>query len=121
VSGSSNFALSYAAQDTDFGQSELGLKAGRTVAIGDSAMALELSAAWAHQLYGAPFALAAFQALPGSSFTVQGGRIATDTALLGAGLDWRESDALSLGARVDSQLGGGTTAIGGTGTISLRW
>ena len=52
---------------------------------------------------------------------VQGGRIATDTALLGAGLDWTEGSSLAFGARIDSQLGGGTTAIAGTGTISLRW
>ncbi|HXS06265.1 MAG TPA: autotransporter domain-containing protein [Rhizomicrobium sp.] len=121
VSGTANFALSYTAQDTNFGRSEVGLKAGRNVAVGDGAIALELSAAWAHQLYGAPFALAAFQALSGSSFAVQGGRIATDTALLGAGIDWHDSDALSFGARIDSQLGGGTTALAGTGTISLRW
>lgn len=82
--------------------------------------ALELSAAWAHELYGAPFALATFQALPGSSFVVRGGRIAEDTALLGAGLDWNEVGGVTLGARIDSQLGGGTTAIAGTGTISLR-
>jgi fibronectin-binding autotransporter adhesin len=121
VSGSSNFALSYAAQDTNFGQSELGLKAGRTIAMGDGMMAMELSAAWAHQLYGAPLALAAFQSLPGSGFVVQGGRIATNTALLGAGLDWQARDGLSFGARIDSQLGGGTTALAGTGTVSLRW
>lgn len=121
VSGGGNFALNYAAHDTDFGQSELGLKAGRTIAMGDGMAALELSAAWAHQLYGAPFALATFQALPGSSFIAQGGRIATDTALLGAGVDWRARDGLSFGARIDSQIGGGTTALAGTGTVSLRW
>ena len=93
------------------------MKTGRTI----GAAALELSAAWAHQLYGAPFAVATFQALPGSSFTVQSGRIATDTALLGAGVDWHGDDGLSFGARIDSQIGGGTTALAGTGTIDLRW
>jgi len=121
ASGSANFALSYAAHDSDFGHSELGLKAGRSIAAADGILALEISAAWEHELYGAPFALATFQALPGSSFVVQGGRIATDTALLGAGLDWTEGSSLAFGARIDSQLGGGTTAIAGTGTISLRW
>ncbi len=121
ASGSANFALSYAAHDSDFGHSELGLKAGRSIATGGGVMALELSAAWAHELYGAPFALANFQALPGSSFVVQGARIAQDTALLGAGLDWNQGSGLALGARIDSQLGGGTTVLAGTGTISLRF
>ncbi|MES2254048.1 MAG: autotransporter domain-containing protein [Pseudomonadota bacterium] len=121
ASGSANFTLSYAAHDSDFGHSELGLKAGRRIDAGAGILALELSAAWAHELYGAPFALATFQALPGSSFVVQGGRIAGDTALLGAGLDWSQDNGLAFGARIDSQLGGGTTAIAGTGTISLHW
>jgi uncharacterized protein with beta-barrel porin domain len=121
ASGSANFALSYAAHDSDFGHSELGLKAGHGIAAGDGVIALELSAAWAHELYGAPLALATFQALPGSSFVVQGGRIADDTALWGGGLNWNEDGGLAFGARIDSQLGGGTTVIAGSGTISLRW
>jgi uncharacterized protein with beta-barrel porin domain len=120
-SGSADFALSYAAHDSDFGHSELGMKMGRDVTIdGDSAKA-EITAAWAHELYGAPFALAAFQALPGSDFLVQGARIARDTALLGAGIEVRTQGGFAYGARIDSRLGGGTTAFGGTANIAFNW
>jgi autotransporter-associated beta strand protein len=120
-SGSANFALSYAAHDSDFGHSELGMKLGHDMAIGGNSAKTEITAAWAHELFGAPFALASFQALPGSNFLVQGARVARDTALLGAGVEVRTPSGFAYGARIDSRLGGGTTALAGTANLAFNW
>jgi uncharacterized protein with beta-barrel porin domain len=120
-SGTADFALSYAAHDSDFGHGELGLKLGHDVTIGGDSAKAEIAAAWAHELYGAPFALAAFQALPGSNFLVQGARLARDTAMLGADVEFHTRSGFAYGARIDSRVGSGTTAFGGTANIAFNW
>lgn len=121
ASGSPVFALSYAAQQTGTQQTELGARLARLFALdGGSALSGSLRAAWAHQLEAAPFAVASFQGLPGSSFQVLGVRAATDTALLGINLDVREAGGFSYGIRLNTQLGAGTTIYGGMGTLAWR-
>jgi autotransporter-associated beta strand protein len=121
VSGTANFALSYAAHDNDFAHSELGARIGRGFRLDGGMLGLEASAAWSHQLYGAPFALVAFQAFPSSSFVVHGVRPANDTALLGLGLDVQDDNGLAYGAHIESEVGGNITSIAGSANIAWRW
>jgi autotransporter-associated beta strand protein len=121
LSGSAGFALSYAAHDTDFAHSELGARIGRGFALDEGMLSAEVSAAWSHELQNDPFALASFQALPGSSFVVHGIRPGTDTALLGLGVALEDGSGVAYGARFESQVGPGTTSIAGAANIAYRW
>jgi uncharacterized protein with beta-barrel porin domain len=121
ASGSAGFALSYAAHDTDFAHSELGARVGRGFALDAGMLSTEASIAWSHELQDDPYALVAFQALPGSSFVVHGIRPATDTALLGLGVALQDSGGLVYGARIETQVGSGTTSIAGAANLAYRW
>jgi len=122
ISGSSSFALTYAANKTVQKHTEFGAHLDHAVDLGGGDMlSADARAAWAHQLDDAPFVTAAFQGLPGSTFRLLGVRAATDTALLGLGLKIQNPDGLSAGLRMDSQLGAGTTVLQGMGTLAWRW
>lgn len=122
ISGSSSFALSYAANKTAQKHTEFGAHLDHAIDLGGGDMlSADARAAWAHQLDDAAFVTATFQGLPGSSFRLLGVRAATDTALLGLGLKIRNPSGLDVGLRMDSQLGAGTTVLQGMGTVSWRW
>ena len=121
ISGASTFALSFAAHSSTLGRSELGTDVGRNYETDDGVLAADLRIAWAHQLDDAPFTLASFQSLPGSSFLVAGVRPARDDALLGASLEMRERSGFFLGVRGESLLGSGTTTVEGMGELGWRW
>jgi uncharacterized protein with beta-barrel porin domain len=121
ASGTANFAMNFGAEDNDFAHSELGARIGRGFALTDGMLGVEASAAWSHELDGAPFALASFSALPGSSFVVHGIRPASDTALLGLGFELQTHDGISYGGRFESQVGPGTTALAGAANLAYRW
>jgi uncharacterized protein with beta-barrel porin domain len=122
ASGSSAFALSYAAHASTVAHTELGAHLGRRFDMDtDGMLSAELHAAWAHELDDTTLALASFQGLPGPAFQVTGVRSASDTALLGVNLQVQNPDGLSYGVRLDSQVGPGTTAIEGMGNLAWRW
>jgi autotransporter-associated beta strand protein len=121
ASGSANFALAYTANDSTASHSELGGRLSRDFAVDAQTLSLEGMLAWAHQLSSRPFAQAAFQDLPGSGFVLLGVRPATDTALLGLGLQMHDSSGFVYGAHVQDQTGGGTDAITGTLNLAYHW
>jgi autotransporter-associated beta strand protein len=122
ISGTSDFALSYAANKTGQKHTEFGAHLDHAIDLGGGDMlSADARAAWAHQLDDAPFVTATFQGLPGSTFRLLGVRAATDTALLGLGLKIQGPDGLDVGLRMDSQVGAGTTVLQGMGTVSWRW
>jgi uncharacterized protein with beta-barrel porin domain len=81
----------------------------------------DLRLAWAHQLDASPITLASFQTLPGSSFLVTGVRPASDTALLGAGIQVQNRSGFFFGFKGETQLGAGTTILEGMGHFGWRW
>lgn len=93
---------------------ELGLRA-------DTAVTARLAAfgrvAWASYMQRDAAAGARFASLPGSNFEVAGARPDRQAALLAAGLDWRVCDAWSLTARLDAELSGTTTLVGGSARL----
>jgi autotransporter-associated beta strand protein len=121
VSGASTFALSVAAHSSTLGRSELGAGLARNYQTDSGVLAADVRLAWAHQLDDLPFTQASFQGLPGASFVVTGVRPASDTALLGAGFELRQSSGLFFGVKGESQLGAGTTILEGMGNLGWRW
>ncbi len=121
ASGSANFALAYAENDSLASHSELGGRLDRDFAVGAQTLSLEGMLAWAHQLNERPSAQAAFLDLPGSGFVLLGVRPAVDTALLGLGLQMHDTSGLVYGVRAQDQTGGGTDVITGTLNLAYRW
>ncbi|HEX4636355.1 MAG TPA: autotransporter outer membrane beta-barrel domain-containing protein [Rhizomicrobium sp.] len=121
ISGASTFALSYAAQTTTLGRSELGAHLERNYGMEQGMLTADLHAAWAHQLDDLPFTQASFLNLPGATFQVVGVRPGRDTALLGLNLEVRNNSGLFFGVRGEGQFGVGTTMVEGLGNFGWRW
>jgi uncharacterized protein with beta-barrel porin domain len=121
ISGASTFALSYAAQTTGLGRSELGARLNRHYALEEGTLTADVRAAWAHQLDDLPLIQASFQNLAGTSFQEAGVRPARDSALLGLDLEVRNNSGLFFGVRGEGQFGAGTTLVEGMGNFGWRW
>ncbi|MBW8853200.1 MAG: autotransporter domain-containing protein, partial [Bradyrhizobium sp.] len=121
ISGASTFALSYGAQTTALGRSELGAHLNRDYALETGTLTADLRAAWAHQLDDQPFIQASFQGLAGSAFQVAGVHPARDTALFGVDLEVQNSSGLFFGVHGEGQFGAGTTLVEGLGNFGWRW
>jgi autotransporter-associated beta strand protein len=121
LSGASTFALSYGAQTTTLGRSELGAHLDRSYALEQGTLMAGLRAAWAHQLDDLPFTQASFIGLPGAAFQVAGVRPAPDNALLGLDLEVQNASGLFFGLHGEGQFGAGTTAVEGLGNFGWRW
>jgi outer membrane autotransporter protein len=121
LSGASTFALSYAAQTTSLGRSELGAHLERGFSLEHGMLTADVRTAWAHQLDDLPFTQASFISLPGAAFQTLGVRPARDTALLGLDLEIQNSSGLFFGLKGESQFGAGTTLVEGMGNFGWRW
>jgi uncharacterized protein with beta-barrel porin domain len=121
LSGASTFALTYAAQTTALGRSELGAHLDRHYGLEQGTLTADVHAAWGHQLDDLPFVQAGFQNLPGTVFQVVGVRPGRDTALLGLDLEVRNNSGLFFGVRGEGQFGAGTTIVEGLGNFGWRW
>ncbi|HKU54446.1 MAG TPA: autotransporter domain-containing protein [Rhizomicrobium sp.] len=121
LSGASTFALSFAAHSSTLGRTELGSGLSRDYETENGVMTADFRAAWAHQLDDLPFTQASFQTLPGASFLVTGVQPASDTALLGASIQFQNRSGLFFGFKGETQLGAGTTILEGMGNLGWRW
>ena len=121
LSGASTFALSYAAQTTGLGRSELGAHLDRRYELEQRVLTADAHIAWAHQLDDLPFTQASFISLPGAAFQTVGVRPGRDSALLGLDLEIQNNSGLFFGLKGESQLGPGTTVIEGLGNFGWRW
>jgi len=122
IFGPSLLGASFAAQSITVTHMEWGSRYGRYFALdGNRTLSLDATMAWERELDDAPFVLASFAALPGSSFAIPGTRPAQDTGLLGLGLRLQSGDGFSFGLRGDARLGVGTTIVSGTADLVYRW
>ena len=122
TSGLQFLAASFAAKSFDVTHFELGSRVGHSFALDNGkSLAVDAIAAWEHELDDNPYVIASFQAFPGSSFVVPGTRPARESALLGGGLRFQDSDRLTFGLRSDARVGAGTTIFSGTADITYRW
>ncbi|MDB5597490.1 MAG: Outer rane autotransporter barrel [Hyphomicrobiales bacterium] len=122
VNGPSIFALDYDARTTTSTRSQLGLRIDQTVAaLNEMTLRLRARAAWMHDFSPSAQAVASFQALSGSAFSVAGAPGAHNALLLSAGPEIRVAKGLAVTASFDTQLSRGVRAYGGTGRIQYTW
>ncbi len=77
--------------------------------------------AWAHDFVSNPALSAAFEALPGPSFTVNGAPIPHDSALTAAGAELFLSPSWSLIGKFEGEFANGSQTYAGTGTLRHIW
>jgi outer membrane autotransporter protein len=116
------FGLSYQSQDATDTRSEFGARFDDRIALANGmALILRAREAWAHDWVSNPSITAAFQTLPGASFTVGGATPASDSALTSAGAELRLTPALSIAAKFDGEFARTAQTYAGTGTVRLIW
>jgi uncharacterized protein with beta-barrel porin domain len=77
--------------------------------------------AWAHDFGDTPAASAIFQALPGSSFIVNGAVPARDGALVTGAAQYRLPSGWSFLAKFDGEFSSTTSIYSGTGMVRKTW
>ncbi len=115
------FGLSYGAMDAIDTRSELGARFDNLQMIGDMPLLLRGRLAWAHDWADNPALTAAFQALPGSAFTVNGAPLPKDSALASASAELRMNASWSAGLKFDGEFASGAHTYAGTGTLRYAW
>jgi uncharacterized protein with beta-barrel porin domain len=80
-----------------------------------------LRTAWAHDFGNDRPVSASFQTLPGSAFTVNGAKPATDSLLTTLLSEYRMSNGVSFLAKFDGEFSRTTSVYAGTGTIRYVW
>jgi autotransporter-associated beta strand protein len=120
------YGLNYAAHTTTDTRSELGARFDSVplpvAGLGDdAALVLRGRAAWAHDFSPDRTAVASFEALPASGFTVTGAPEAQDAALLSAGLELRLTPTVALTAKFDTLQSGNAHAYAGTAALRVTW
>lgn len=121
ASGTSTFALAYAAQGITAPRTELGLRGDKSFAIDDAVLILRGRTAWAHDFSTERSASATFQSLPGASFVVNGARPAANAALTTAEAEWRFAGGISLGATFEGEFSDVTRSYAGKGVVRYAW
>ncbi|WP_146618727.1 autotransporter outer membrane beta-barrel domain-containing protein [Rhodoplanes elegans] len=126
ASGSSQFALAYDSQTTTNLRSELGVRLDAAVPLahgllGDGLLTLRGRLAWAHDTNTDRPVTAAFQMLPGATFTVNGTRPAADSALATAGAEMRWRNGVSLAGTFEGEVSNTTRVYAGKGTLRYAW
>ncbi|MDB5623154.1 MAG: Outer rane autotransporter barrel [Devosia sp.] len=119
--GNSTFALDYEAQTTLSARTEIGARIDTTTELNNGTLGLHAGAAWAHTYWPETSLNAAFQALPGSTFTVEGTPPASDSLLLSAGAEFTLDTGLSLAGSLEGEFGRNAQSYGGNLKFSYSW
>jgi uncharacterized protein with beta-barrel porin domain len=102
-------------------RSELGARFDNLTMLGAMPLILRARLAWAHDWNSNPALNAVFQALPGSTFIVNGAAPPKDSALTTLAAELRLAANWSLTAKFDGEFGNGAQTYGGTGTLRYSW
>ncbi|MBB4424729.1 YVTN family beta-propeller protein/autotransporter-associated beta strand protein [Bradyrhizobium sp. CIR48] len=121
VSGSSAFALNYAAKSVTDSRSELGLRTDKSFATLAGVLALRGRVAWAHDFNPDRAAAATFQALPVASFVVNGAAQARDAALTTASVEMKWLNGWSAAATFEGEFSSVTRSYAGKGSVRYNW
>jgi autotransporter-associated beta strand protein len=116
------FGLNYNARTGTDTRSELGARYDRLVAVWDRAvLSLNARAAWAHDWVTTPTLMPVFQALPGTSFLVNGATPVPNSALASTGGELRFINGWSVAARFDGEFASRAQTYAGTGVVRYTW
>lgn len=115
------FALNYAAQSLTDTRSELGLRTDKSYAMQNGVLTLRSRAAWAHDYNPSRAVTALFQALPGTSFVVNGARVDADSALVSASAEMKWLSGFSIAGTFDGEFSGNVTSYSGKGVFKYSW
>lgn len=121
LSGTSAFALSYAAKSVTETRSEFGLRTDKSFARPDGVLTLRGRAAWAHDFNPDRSIAATFQALPGASFVVNGAAQARNSALTTASVEMKWTNGWSAAATFEGEFSNVTRSYAGKGSVRYAW
>jgi uncharacterized protein with beta-barrel porin domain len=115
------FGLTYNAMTANDTRSELGARLDDLTTFFGAPLILRERVAWAHDWVSNPALSAAFQALPGAAFTVNGAPVPQNSALTTASAELRFTPRWSLTAQFDGEFAASSQTYAGTGTLRYRW
>ncbi|PDT75680.1 autotransporter [Bradyrhizobium sp. C9] len=121
ISGLPTFALTYGGKSLTDTRSELGLRTDKSFAVQDGILTLRTRFAWAHDYDPNRSAAATFQALPGTSFVVNGAAQASDSALTTASLEMNWRNGWSAAATFEGEFSNVTSSYAGKGLVRYQW
>jgi autotransporter-associated beta strand protein len=115
------FGLSYASMNATDVRTELGARFDDPTTVAGMPLVLLGRLAWAHDFVTNPALNAAFEVLPGTSFTVNGAPMPQNSALATAGAELFITTRWSLIAKLEGQFAPGSDTYAGTGTLRYTW
>jgi len=120
--GASTFALSYADRTVATTRTELGGWADKRIVLANgNPLVLRARLAWAHDFNNDQTAEAAFQTLPGATFTVGGAVPVADSALVSLAAEYFLTNGWRIGGRFDGEFSPNKTSYAGTATVRKVW
>jgi uncharacterized protein with beta-barrel porin domain len=121
VSGTNTFALAYSAKSVTDTRSELGLRTDKSFAMQTAILTLRGRVAWAHDFNPDRAINSTFQALPGASFTVNGARQASESALTTASIEMKWMNGWSAAGTFEGEFSDVTRSYAGKGMVRYAW
>jgi autotransporter-associated beta strand protein len=122
VAGAPAFALGYADRTATTTRTELGGWADKRLVLANgNALVLRARLAWAHDFNNDGSVNAAFQTLPGASFTIGGAVPSADSALVSFAAEYILSGGWRVGGRFDGEFSSNKVSYAGTATARKAW
>jgi uncharacterized protein with beta-barrel porin domain len=116
-----NLGLAVASQNSTDVRTELGARFDDPMVVYGKPLILFGRLAWAHDFVSNPTLSAAFEALPGGTFTVNGAPMPRDSALTTAGAKLFLTPQWTLLAKFEGEFAPGSQTYAGTGTLRYTW
>jgi fibronectin-binding autotransporter adhesin len=121
TSGTSDFALSYAAHLANDPDTEVGIRERADIASRSWVLKLSDKFAWLHDMSATPDARVAFTGLPDSSFTAYGARFAKNSFLFSLGMDLQYGSGFGFYTHFNSKLAANSQSYTGIGGLDFAW
>ena len=115
------FGLSYNAMNATDVRTELGSRFDAPTLLYGKPLVLYGRVAWAHDFVSNPALGAAFQALPGASFVVNGAPIPHNSALTTGGAELFITPNWTFLAKFEGEFAPGSQTYAGSGTLRYSW
>jgi uncharacterized protein with beta-barrel porin domain len=119
--GGGGFALAYTSMSANDTRSELGARYDDASVFSGMPLILRGRIAWAHDWVSNPALGAAFQALPGGTFTVNGAAPPKDSLLTTSSAELKVRPNWSVIGKFDAEFASGSQTYAGTGTVRYTW